>query len=52
MIEVHVQPGESLSQALIRAIKIGLSEKTILPPGISFIGDDIRSTRITPPHIF
>jgi hypothetical protein len=49
MITVYLQPDETIPEALFRVLGIAPSEKTVLPPGIGFIGDDIRFTRITPP---
>ena len=52
MITVYLQPDETIPEALFRVLGIAPSEKTVLPPGIGIIGSNLRSTRITPPHIF
>lgn len=50
-ITVHLQPGETISQALIRAYLIALPgdgprETLTIPPGAHVIGSNLRQARI------
>ena len=50
-ITIHLQPGETIGQALIRAALMappedGPLEVITIPPGVSIIGSNISQTRI------
>ena len=50
-ITIHLGPGETISQALIRACLIappgdGPRETLTIPPGVHVIGSDLRQSRI------
>ena len=50
-ITIHLQPGETISQALIRAGVMappgdGPHESLTIPPGVSIIGSNLKQTRI------
>ena len=46
-ITVHIQPGETIGQALIKAGLIARDTGTItIPPGVCIVGDNPRQTRI------
>jgi hypothetical protein len=46
-ITVHVQPGESIGQALIRAGLIARETGAIaIPPGVHIVGSNLRQARI------
>ena len=46
-ITVHVQPGETIGQALVRAQLIARDAKPItIPPGVCITGSELRRTRI------
>ena len=50
-ITIHLQPGETISQALIRSGVMappgdGPHESLTIPPGVSIIGSNLKQTRI------
>ena len=46
-ITVHIQPGETIGQALIRAVLIDREANPItIPPGVCIVGDNLPLTRI------
>jgi hypothetical protein len=50
-ITIYLQPGETISQALIRAGVMappggGPHESLTIPPGVSIIGSNLKQTRI------
>lgn len=50
-ITVYVQPDESISQALNRAMLIALpkeNETIVILPGVHIIGDNVPQTRTNP----
>ena len=46
-ITVHLQPGETIGQALVRAQLIARESDTItIPPGVRIVGSDLHRARI------
>lgn len=49
-VVVHLGPGESIAQALIRTQLIATdSESIAIPPGVHIVNPDVTQTRITDP---